>query len=186
MKKTLVLTLVIAAVIVGCRYITGIVGHHYITGTMPFEPIIGTSMEPELRTGDLVMIESVAPSEVEVGDIIVYGSSLSDQEFYKRQPLIVHRVVEIEDTTIGLIYRTKGDNNPGQDPWSVRPQDLKGKVEKQIPYLGFFLLFLGSNQGLISIIIALCLYTLYLCSAELSRRKRRVQRRKSALLIEER
>jgi hypothetical protein len=72
-------------------------------------------------------------------------------------------VVEIRGTTTGLYYRTKGDNNPAQDPWSVGYGDVIGKVSQRISYLGFPLLFLKSLPGLTLIVMMffasiLCFY----------------------------
>jgi signal peptidase len=136
---------------------------HFIKQLMPFASVTGTSMAPSVKEGDLIKYEKISPSEIEVGDIIVYRIPPLVQK-YRDCPLVVtHRVVEIRGTTVGLYYRTKGDNNPAQDPWSVEYGDIIGKVSQQISYLGFPLLFLKSRSGLTLIVImffasALCFY----------------------------
>ena len=150
---------------------------HFIKRTMLFAPVRGISMTPVLKEGDLITYEEVLPSDVEVGDIIIYSVPPQTQVYYNCPSVVTHRVVEIKNLTTGIIYRTKGDNNPIQDLWSVRPCDLMGRVSQQIPYLGFLGLFLQSRSGLISIIItlfvsALCLYAdeLSLCLRKLKMR----------------
>jgi hypothetical protein len=58
-------------------------------------------------------------------------------------------------------------------------------VGQQIPYLGIPLLFLQSRQGLIFIIIALCLLAIHLYSEELGRGGQKVQKGIFAPVIEE-
>ncbi len=161
-----------------------VVGFLSIRGTMPFMPVFGTSMEPELQAGNLILIEETAPADIEVGDIIVYTVPSMIREYYNYPPVVAHRVIEIYTRDYGTIFRTKGDN-AGEDPFTVRPQDLKGKVGQQIPYLGFPLLFFQSQQGLIFIIIGLSLLAIYLYGEELSWGRRKVQRGIFAPIIQE-
>ena len=67
----------------------------------------------------------------------------------------------------------------------MRPQDLKGKVSKQIPYLGFPRLFFQSRQGLIFVAIALALLAIYLYTDELTQGKKKVQKGIFAPIIQE-
>ncbi len=136
---------------------------HFIKQPIPFAPVTGISMAPVFKEGDLITYEKISPSEVEVGDIIVYSIPPLTQKHYDCPPVVAHRVIGIRDTAMGLHYRTKGDNNPAQDPWSVRHCDVMGKVSQRISYLGFPLLFLKSRPGLILIVVmffasALCFY----------------------------
>ena len=136
---------------------------YFIKQPMPFSTIVGASMNPVLNMGDLVTNEKVSPSEVKVGDIIIYRMPAPERERYRSLPLIAHRVVEIKNTmTAGLVYRTKGDNNTAVDPWSVRDYDLVGKVGRQIPYLGFPVLFLQDGSGRVLALLALFLFILNL------------------------
>ncbi len=173
MKRALTLIILIAACIVGFLS---------IRGTMPFLPVFGTSMEPEFKAGNLILIEEISPSDVKVGDIIVFEVPAAVREYYNYPPLVAHRVININPET--MTFRTKGDNT-GEDPFTVRAQDLKGTVGQQIPYLGLPLLFFQSDYGLIFTIIALSLLALYLYSSELSRGRQTVQRGIFAPVIEE-
>ena len=173
MKRALALILIIAACVVGFLS---------IRGAMPFLPVFGTSMEPEFKAGNIITIKPIEPSEVKVGDIIVFEVPSAVREYYNYPPLVAHRVIRVNETN--MTFRTKGDNT-GEDPFTVRAQDLKGTVGQQIPYLGFPLLFFQSTNGVIFIIIALSLFALYLYGGELSRGRQTVQRGIFAPVIEE-
>ncbi|MCS7099492.1 MAG: signal peptidase I [Sulfolobales archaeon] len=95
----------------------------------------GTSMEPTLQPGDLVIIvKRVSPREISVGDVIVYR---------RGRNLIIHRVIKVEGSTL----ITKGDNNWLPDaPISYqvvvgRVLEVGGRVVK-IPLIGYLSLFI--------------------------------------------
>ena len=161
-----------------------IIGFMSVRGTMPFMPVFGISMEPVLHAGNLIVIEEKAPADVEVDDIIVYNVPPAIQDYYNYPPIVAHRVIEVRDTQYGIAWRTKGDN-AGEDPFTVRAQDLRGIVSNQIPFLGFPFLFLQSHQGLIFIIVALSLLALYLYANELSRGGQKIHRGIFAPVIKE-
>ena len=175
MKRALTLIVIIAVCVVAFLS---------VRGAMPFMAVFGSSMEPELRAGNLILIEEVSSSDVEVGDIVVFTIPSAVREYYNYPPVIAHRVKEVRTSEMGVTFRTKGDNT-GEDPFTVRPQDLMGQVSKQIPYLGFPLLFFQSQQGVIFIAIALSLLALYLYADELGRGRQRVHRGIFAPIIEE-
>ncbi len=174
MKRALGLILIIAACVAGFLS---------IRGTMPFLPVFGTSMEPEFHAGNLITIEQISPSEVKEGDVIVFNVPPAVREYYNYPPVVAHRVIEV-NTKPGISFRTKGDNT-GEDPFTVRAQDLRGKVGQQIPYLGFPLLFLQSQQGLIFMILGLFLFALYLYAGDLNQGRQRVQKGILAPAIQE-
>jgi signal peptidase I len=144
-----------------------IVGFLSLKGTLPFMPIYGHSMEPTLHSGALMIIKPIDPIKVKVGDIIVYNVPKSIQDNYGYPSIVSHRVVKISNDT-GLGFRTKGDNT-GEDPFTIRPQDVRGTVGQQIPYLGLPLLYLQSQQGLIFVVIGLVLLAVFLYGGELLR-----------------
>lgn len=174
-KRALALVVIITACVTGFLS---------IRGTMPFIPVLGISMEPELHTGDLVLIKEISPSEVKVGDIIVFTIPQAVREYYNYPPVIAHRVKEVRTSEDGVTFRTKGDNS-GEDPFTVRPQDLRGEVNSQVRYLGFPLLFFQSQQGLVFVVVALCLLTFYLYANEISRGGQKLHRGIFAPVIEE-
>ncbi len=171
------LTLIAVAAIILAGFMT-------VRGTMPFMPVFGTSMEPELHAGNLILITDKSPDGVEVGDIIVYNVPAAIQDFYNYPAIVAHRVIEVRDTQYGTAWRTKGDN-AGEDPFTVRANDLRGTVSTQIPFLGFPFLFLQSKQGLMFIIVALSLFAIYLYANDISRGGQKIHRGIFAPVIEE-
>ncbi len=65
-----------------------------------------------------------------VGDVIVYSVKGINAP-------IIHRIIKINDDGT---YQTKGDNNSGQlnYEFSVKPEQIKGKVIFIIPKIGYF------------------------------------------------
>lgn len=161
-----------------------VVGFMAVRGTMPFMPVFGTSMEPELHAGSMIFIESKEASEIKEGDVIVYTVTSAIRDYYNYPPVVAHRVIEVRDTEYGISFRTKGDN-AGEDPFTIRPQDLRGTVSKQIPYLGLPLLFLQSQQGLIFVVISLLLFAFYLYAIDIGRGGQKIHRGIFAPVIDE-
>jgi len=155
-----------------------------VRGVMPFIPVFGTSMEPELHAGNLILIKGKDAADVKIGDIIVYNVPSAIQDFYNYPPIVAHRVIEVRETQFGIAWRTKGDN-AGEDPFTVRANDLRGTVSHQIPILGFPFLFLQSQQGLMFVLIALSLFALYLYASEISRGGQKIHRGIFAPVIRE-
>lgn len=174
-QRTLLLIVIVAICVAGFLSIRGV---------MPFMAIVGLSMEPELDAGDLILIEEISPSDVKVDDIIVFTIPQAVREYYNYPQTIAHRVIAVRQSELGVTFRTKGDNT-GEDPFTVRPQDIRGQVSKRIPYLGFPLLFFQSQQGVIFITVALSLLALYLYSNEISRGRQIIHKSIFAPVIEQ-
>ena len=159
-------------------------GSFILKGMLPIMPVFGTSMEPTLTAGSIVTVEEVLPTDVKVGDIIVFQIPEAVREYYNYPPVVAHRVIEVNDNSGFITYRTRGDNT-GEEPFAVRPQDLRGRIGDQIPYVGFPLLFLQSQQGLVFMIVAICVLGAYLYRGEIGERRRRVQDGVFAPVLEE-
>jgi signal peptidase I len=158
MKRAIGLIIATAAIVVAILS---------VRGSLPFMPIYGSSMEPTLTSGSLLMIDPIDPQDIKIGDIIVFNVPPMVREFYNYPPTVSHRVIEVM-TVPSLGFRTKGDNT-GEDPFTIRAEDIRGTVGKQIPYLGLPLLFFQSTQGMIFAIIALILLAFFLYGGELRR-----------------
>lgn len=157
----------------------------YLTNWAPFIGIAGTSMEPALKSGDFVLIKQISPEEIKEGDIIIFEAPTLVRETYKYPLIVAHRVIKINSKDNVITFNTRGDNLAGPDPFTVRTVDLKGKIDKQIPFLGFLLLFLQSKQGLISMAVILLLIGLGIYGPEISQIKRRVQKEIFAPVLEQ-
>ncbi len=99
---------------------------------LSFHKVVGTSMEPSIRLGEVVALRTVDPQGIEVGEVIGFRAPGIDTP-------VVHRVVRIvldeRGRRVGFI--TKGDNVEDEDPWIVSPQDIVGKVVFHLPFVGF-------------------------------------------------
>ena len=156
-------------------FIICIVGFLTAKGVLPFIPVSGHGMGPTLSSGSLMMIKTINPDDVKVGDIIVYNVPTMVQEYYHYPPVVGRRVMEVKTVpTLGFI--TKGDNT-GEDPFTIKPMDIRGTVSGQIPLLGLPLLVFQSQQGLIVVAIALVLLTIFFYASELLRGVKLVHRR---------
>jgi signal peptidase I len=144
-------------------------------GILPFVPAFDTSMEPALRSGGILIVEPINPKEIMVGDIIVYNIPPEIRDYYNYPPTISHRVTEIQtETSPG--FRTAGDNT-GEDPFTISPVDIRGKVGKQIPYLGLPFLLFQNQHNVIFMIIITVLLALFLYAKEIIRAVNRLHRR---------
>ncbi len=102
------------------------------------------SMEPTIDAGDVIAIRAISPSQIRLGDVIIYQQAHT-------QALLIHRVVCIVTSassectgslyvymkcSIAPCYYTKGDNEPGPDPWVVSAGQIVGVwTGFRIPYL---------------------------------------------------
>jgi signal peptidase I len=94
-------------------------------GRVAYIKVSGHSMEPTMHFGDLVVIR--AQSHYHVGQIIAYrvpprevGAGVT----------VIHRIVGGNPHTG---YRTRGDNNPYNDPWRPRSANIVGARWTLIP-----------------------------------------------------
>jgi len=101
------------------------------------------SMEPTIDAGDVIAVRAISASQIHLGDVIVYQVGT--------QTLLIHRVVCIVTSTssqcigslyvymkcsIAPCYYTKGDNEPGPDPWVISATQITGVwTGFRIPYL---------------------------------------------------
>ncbi len=87
-----------------------------------FAIITSGSMEPTFKKGDLVLMQDIL-IRPKVGDIIIFPDPQNSR--VGSQPLtITHRIESISGDGI----KTKGDNNPYIDSWSVSRKIILGKA----------------------------------------------------------
>jgi signal peptidase I len=97
--------------------------------------IRGDSMEPRIRTGDLLIVRAAA--SYGVGDVVAYRVAEGD---IGAGHVVVHRIVD-GDAVAGFILL--GDNNDGPDPWRPTASDVVGRAWLHIPGLGLLLAWLA-------------------------------------------
>jgi signal peptidase len=121
--------------------VAGIVGLALLwfsLGLLPFYPstVAGGSMSPALKLGDMVVVAKVSPDVIREGDII---------EFRQGEMMVIHRVIEIQETEGSKFFITKGDANSIADIDPVSPEQVKGRVMLNVPRLGWVTLFFRSG-----------------------------------------
>lgn len=125
------------------------------TRTYPLIIVDGSSMNPSLLSGDVLVYHGVSSTEIANGTIIAYmpGQTGVPALDYLVMPIVTHRVIgEVVQPDGVTYYRTKGDNNKFNDPVLVRSDQVLGTPVADVPLVGLFVLFLKSPQGLIFII----------------------------------
>src|SRR5277367_5233111 len=81
--------------------------------------VLGSSMAPTLRPGDILSVRRAAPEEILVGQLIVFSSG---------PRLITHRVVTVVQDAGARRWITRGDRAVCDDP-AVLPENLIAVVE---------------------------------------------------------
>jgi signal peptidase len=110
-------------------------------GDTRYEPVYTGSMEPAIPVGSIVVIKPVNPETLQTGDIICFELS--------EPTSITHRITNITDE--GFI--TKGDANEDPDQWTVKKENVIGKVILTIPFIGYLGYFVRTPIGFTLIII---------------------------------
>lgn len=90
-----------------------------LAGSMDYLVVHGTSMEPSISRGDVVITR--AQSSYAVGDLVAYGSDLG--------VIILHRIVGRE----GSRYVLKGDNNDFVDRFTPQDSEVLGRAVATLP-----------------------------------------------------
>ena len=113
-------------VIVGCIYISAV---EHLTGQMTFmlgyKPVYieSGSMEPEIHTGEIVLLKKCDFSEIRTGDIITFKTM---------QGYVTHRLVGTDQNALregrAKYLITKGDANNIEDPGRLDPNDIEGRI----------------------------------------------------------
>jgi signal peptidase I len=111
-------------------------GPRQLGGSMTYVTTFGTSMEPVLHRGDLVLVRPA--SEYRAGDIVAYRSS-------QLRTLVLHRIVGMQ----GDRFVFKGDNNSWLDVERPARSDLLGRLTVRLPGMGTWLGRLRSPAGIL-------------------------------------
>ncbi|MBD3172795.1 signal peptidase I [Candidatus Bathyarchaeota archaeon] len=144
--KTVLLIALILETYMGAAYISN--------NFTPLMVVTTGSMEPTIKPGDLIYVKGVPADEIQVNDIITFKPPRD----YVRGTLITHRVIDIQYDSNEIYYKTKGDNNPSVDPWTVTSKDLVGRQTAVLPNVGSFFLWIKTPAGLATMATVLVVY----------------------------
>ena len=118
-----------------------------IMGIKPFIVLTG-SMEPNIKTGDLVLVKEVDIEQLKEGDIIAFRHTEEDV-------VLIHRIVGKETQEEKIILRTKGDNNQTEDKYNVDCEKIEGIYIMRFEQIGTIAMFIRSPEGLVISILAI-------------------------------
>lgn len=136
--KAIIWWLLFVAGVAGAIYAIPQLLTHYLGTDNPTLTVISGSMYPALQRGDLILVKSVTPEEIEPGVVVV---------FRHENGLAVHRVVRVTGDSIV----TRGDANPEEDN-PITFDDIVGRVPEfgdglfKIPLLGRIALMTGAGE----------------------------------------
>jgi len=110
-----------------------------IENDTPFFVVSSGSMKPILEIGDIIVVSGRNQyTELEVNDIIVFTLPTDSKR------VIVHRINSIDKYgEKGIEIKTKGDNNPNVDGWTVLEENYIGTVVTSIPSVGKITIWLS-------------------------------------------
>ena len=102
--------------------------------------ITGGSMAGSIERGDLVVAEPRPVSDLVVGDVITY---LPPADSGITQ-LVTHRIIAVEPSPDGPLFRTQGDANASADPWQfMLAGETQAVVVTTVPALGWVFIALA-------------------------------------------
>lgn len=116
-----------------------------------YRPVLVTSgsMEPSIRTADVVITSATDGEGLSTGTVINFDSGESS---------LLHRIVEATDDG----YRTKGDANTSEDSTIVTPDVVNGIGTVVVPFVGYPSLWLDNGQWLpLLVFMAACIAAMY-------------------------
>lgn len=103
--------------------------------------VLSGSMEPEISVGEIVYAKEVAPEELKVGDVLTYQVNGST--------MVTHRIVEVDAENKRFI--TKGDANDAVDGSPVTYDQVVGRADYHVPYLGYISIYMRTPLGLAAV-----------------------------------
>ncbi len=106
--------------------------------------IYGSSMEPTIKLGSLILAEPVDAEELQVGDIIAFRTP--------NEITVTHRIVADRHEDGQHYFKTKGDASTGSDPTEMTLEGDVHRLAYKLPYLGYFVDFAKSTMGMILLI----------------------------------
>jgi signal peptidase I len=112
--------------------------------------VISGSMEPGIRTGDVIIVKPLKDpaNEVKDGDVITFRAR------EKADMLITHRVIgTVKVDGKPVAFGTKGDNNEVVDREVVAPEQIIGRYEWRIPYFGYITNFIRTPLGIVLFVV---------------------------------
>jgi signal peptidase I len=115
-------------------------------GARPFAVLSG-SMEPTLRTGDVVVSRRISPLEARVGDVVTFH----DPD--RGGVLVTHRVRRVRAAGGKVVFVTRGDANNASERWRIDSDGELSRAVYRIPAVGRVLIAARTRGGLLLLVV---------------------------------
>ena len=107
--------------------------------------VLTESMEPKIKSGDLIITKITATEDIGEEDVIAFFDPAS-----KSNSVVTHRVIDKYEEGGKIYFKTQGDNNDIADKHNVPAENVIGVWHGfRLPLLGHVMLFMQSTWGLI-------------------------------------
>jgi signal peptidase I len=130
-----------------------------VGGQTGYATVNGTSMQPGLESGDLVLVRRT--SSYGVGDAVLFRSETLGGRH------VLHRIVDTENGR----FVTRGDNRRRNDPDRTAPRDVVGRIWLTVPGAGAWVGWLARPLLLATFLFVL-VFAVLAGGREVSRRRR--------------
>ncbi|HEV8252669.1 MAG TPA: signal peptidase I [Candidatus Limnocylindria bacterium] len=124
--------------------VAGLIGLAAVTHMATTFVIQGSSMQPAIPFGSLIVVAPASPDAVRVGDVVTIRAD--------NGAVVSHRVTRRVDLGSERMYEVKGDANPTPDPVLIPERSVIGRVALTLPYAGFVAAMLGTPSGVVSLL----------------------------------
>src|SRR3989344_642651 len=108
-----------------------------IKGNYQIKIVQSGSMEPDIKTGSVVIINPLSTSSgqasYKVGDVVTFGKDT------KKDIPTTHRIVSSRAQDGVIMFTTKGDANENNDTNEIRQSEVAGKVLFDVPFFGYII-----------------------------------------------
>lgn len=131
--------------------------------------IVSESMEPTIMVGDAIFIKKVPENDIKINDII---------SFHDGESINTHRIIGVSEENGIKMYKTKGDNNRGEDKEKISYSQIEGKYLFKINNFGNLIKILQSKVTLIILILLVCFNAYFNYSLKNKRIERSKKRKK--------
>jgi signal peptidase I len=113
----------------------------------PVLVVLTGSMEPQLRTGDVVIESRISPLDAKAGDVITF------RDPDRPDRLITHRVRRVKPGGEALTFTTKGDANNTVETWQIHRHGSIGRVEYRLPKLGYVVAWISGPAARLFLVV---------------------------------
>ena len=126
--------------------VQGIIYPDEVPGIGGYKPmmVLTDSMSPTIKSGDLIIIKEINPTELKVGDIITFFDPAGNGK-----TTVTHKIQNISTVDGVLMFETQGDNNNAPDRILVEAEAIIGIYLFRIPIVANIIMFMQTVPGLI-------------------------------------